>query len=142
MSSARTVFAWAIFPVVLGGAVAFTIWQIERGVDPTIAFVGPTVAAYFLLLTLERLLPYHRSWNRSRGDLHVDLGHLVVSGAFTVELLRPLMLALGIWAGAWLSASLGVEIWPQEWPLVVQLVLALVLGEFFMYWAHRLGHSW
>ena len=142
MSSARTVFAWTIFPVVLGGAVAFTIWQMARGVDPIIAFVGPTIAAYFLLLTLERLLPYHRSWNRSRGDLHVDLGHLVVSGAFTVELLRPFMLAFGLWAGAWVSAALGVEIWPQEWPLVLQLVLALVLGEFFMYWAHRLGHSW
>ena len=142
MSSARTVFAWTIFPVVLGGAVAFTIWQMARGVDPIIAFVGPTIAAYFLLLTLERLLPYHRSWNRSRGDLHVDLGHLIVSGAFTVELLRPLMLAFGIWAGAWVSAALGVEIWPQGWPLVLQLVLALVVGEFFMYWAHRLGHSW
>ena len=142
MSSARTVFAWTIFPVVLGWAIAFTIWQMQRGVHPAIAFAGPTVASYFLLLTLERLLPYHRSWNRSRGDLHVDLGHLVVSGAITVELLRPLMFALGIWAGAWVSAALGVEIWPQQWPLVLQLVLALVVGEFFMYWAHRLGHSW
>lgn len=142
LSFAGAAFAWTIFPSVLGGAVGFTIWQMGRGVDPAVAFVGPTVAAYFLLMGLERWLPFRHSWRRSRGDVSVDLGHLVVSGVLTVELLRPLMLALGIAVGGWLSAALGGGLWPGDWPLVAQLVLALLVGEFFMYWVHRLAHSW
>jgi sterol desaturase/sphingolipid hydroxylase (fatty acid hydroxylase superfamily) len=142
MARARTLFAWTIFPLVLGGAVAFTIREMERGVAPAFAFVGPTVASYLLILVLERVVPFHESWKRSRGDLHVDFGHLVVSGALTLELLRPWMRALGVAAGGWLSAGWGASLWPGQWPLLAQLLLALVVGEFFMYWAHRLGHSW
>lgn len=142
MSSARTLFAWSVFPIFLVGSVVVSIWQMERGVAPELAFVGPTVATYLLVMLLEHLLPLHREWNRPRGDIQVDLGHLIVSGAVTLQLLRPLMLVLGVALGGWLSAALGSQIWPRHWPLAVQLVLALVIGEFFMYWAHRLGHVW
>jgi len=57
LSFARAAFAWTIFPTVLSGAVAFTIWQMGRGVDPTVAFVGPPVAAYFLLMGLDACFP-------------------------------------------------------------------------------------
>ncbi len=141
MGRARTLFAWTVFPLTLGCAVGVTIWLMERGVAPVAAFAGPVVASYLLLMMLEPLVPYHRSWLRSRGDVKVDLGHLIVSGALTLELLRPLMLALGIAAGGWLSLRIGSTLWPSDWNLVAQLVLALVVGEFFMYWAHRLGHE-
>jgi sterol desaturase/sphingolipid hydroxylase (fatty acid hydroxylase superfamily) len=142
MASARDWFAMTIFPIVLGASIAATIWTMDRGVDPALAFTGPVVAAYLIVMCLERVLPFHRSWQRSYGDIHVDLGHLVVSGAVTLQLLRPAMLALAVALGSWLSPVLGAGVWPNGWPLVVQLVPALVVGEFFMYWVHRLAHEW
>jgi sterol desaturase/sphingolipid hydroxylase (fatty acid hydroxylase superfamily) len=142
MSAARSIFSWSIFPTVLSLSVAVTIWQMDRGVDPSLAFVGPTVVSYLLLMVLERVLPYHASWNRSRGDVSVDLGHLAVSGALTLESLRPFVMAVAVAGAGWLATSLDSILWPAAWPLVAQLVLALVVGEFSMYWAHRLAHTW
>jgi sterol desaturase/sphingolipid hydroxylase (fatty acid hydroxylase superfamily) len=142
MGPARSLFAWTIFPLTLTVSVWVTIWLMEtRGMAPTTAFLLPTMATYFLLLVLERLVPLYEGWKRSHGDVRVDLTHLVVSGAITLELLRPFLLAMGVAVGGWLSDSLGSPLWPRDWNLVAQLALALVVGEFFLYWAHRLGHE-
>ncbi len=141
MERFRFLFSITVFPLTMCAAVGATILLIERGVEPAVAFVGPTVFSYLFVWSCERLLPYDGDWNRSRGDMRVDLGHLLVSGALTLELLRPLMLAIGVYAGGLLSGASGVRIWPGEANLVGQLVLALVIGEFSMYWAHRFGHT-
>jgi sterol desaturase/sphingolipid hydroxylase (fatty acid hydroxylase superfamily) len=141
MPSARDLFAMTIFPLVLCATIGVTIALIEQGVEPAAAFIGPIVSAYLIVMLLERRIPYHESWQRSQGDIPVDLGHLVVSGGLTLSLLRPAMLALGVAIGGWLAPRVGAELWPGGWPLVAQLVLALLVGEFFMYWAHRLGHE-
>jgi len=140
--AARNLFAMTIFPVVLGGAVAATIAIMDRGVSPAIAFGGPVAAAYLIVMTLERLLPLHRSWQQSRADIHVDLGHLFFSGVVGLELLRPLMLGIAVAVGSLIASDATGGPWPGDWPIVAQLVLALVIGEFFLYWAHRLGHEW
>jgi len=135
-------FSVSVFPLVFGGALAASITMLRSGAEPGTAFLLPTLAAYLLLPILEWIVPYRRGWSRSRGDIRVDLGHLVVSGGITLEILRPAMLYIAVAAGGWLSLHLGSGLWPHTWPLLVQLVLALVVGEFFMYWAHRLGHQW
>ena len=139
---ARRVFSLTVFPVIFGAAVAAAIWMLGAGYSPTVSFLSPTGVAYLLLLGLERIVPYHESWKKNQGDVKVDLGHMVVSGGITLELLKPLMLTLAVAGGGWLSAHVSSSLWPQGWPLVFQLLLALVIGEFFMYWAHRLGHQW
>jgi sterol desaturase/sphingolipid hydroxylase (fatty acid hydroxylase superfamily) len=141
MPNARDLFAMTIFPAILCATIAVTIALMRQGVEPTAAFVGPMISAYLIVMILERRIPFHESWQRSRGDIPVDLGHLFVSGGLTLSLLRPAMLALGVAIGGWLGPRVGAELWPGGWPLVAQLVLALVVGEFFMYWAHRLGHE-
>jgi len=138
----RTIFSMAVFPAVLSGAVGATIVLMNRGVDPLVAFIPATVFAYLFVLLCEQALPYHPEWNRPRGDVPVDLGHLMVSGGITLSLLRPAMLALGIGLGGFLSTRVSPNLWPAHWTLVPQLALALVVGEFFMYWAHRLAHEW
>jgi len=131
-----------VFPVVLSASIAATIALMNAGLSPTLAFGPPIAAVYLLVMALERALPFHRSWLKSRGDIHVDLGHLVVSGAVGLELLRPLMLVLAVALGSAISTVAPGGLWPGDWPLVPQLVLALVIGEFFMYWVHRFGHEW
>ncbi|MCP3985918.1 MAG: sterol desaturase family protein [bacterium] len=141
MSVARTAFAWTVFPIGLCSTVAAAMAMMERGVAPEAALYFPILISYAAVLTLERFLPLHQSWKHSRGDVHVDIGHAVVSGGVTLMLLRPLMLALTVVVAAWLSAAIPVSLWPTHWNLIAQLVLALIVGEFFLYWAHRLGHT-
>jgi len=135
-------FSMLVFPVVLAAAIAATIALMDAGVPPALAFTGPVVASYLFVMACERVVPYHRSWLRSRGDVRVDLGHLLVSGGLTLELLRPAMMALAVALGGLVAPIVGDGLWPHDWPLVAQLVPALVVGEFFMYWVHRLAHEW
>jgi sterol desaturase/sphingolipid hydroxylase (fatty acid hydroxylase superfamily) len=139
--TARDLFAMTVFPVSLSGAVAASVVLMEAGVAPTAAYLAPTGAVYLIVMALERAIPYHASWKRSRGDVHVDVGHMLVSGGLTLELLRPTMLALAVALAGGLSAGVGGSLWPGGWHWAGQLLLALVVGEFFMYWAHRLGHE-
>jgi len=130
-----------VFPIVLALAIAATLVLMDAGVTPSLAFAGPVVASYLFVMVCERFLPFHRSWLRSQGDISVDLGHLVVSGAITLRLLEPLMLALAVAIGGWVAPLVDGGIWPNGWPLLAQLPLALIVGEFFMYWVHRLAHE-
>jgi sterol desaturase/sphingolipid hydroxylase (fatty acid hydroxylase superfamily) len=141
MPGGRDLFSMTIFPVVLGGAIAATVALMAGGVNPVAAMAAPLLVAYLIVASCERGLPFYESWKRSKADIHVDVGHFVVSGIITLELLRPAMLLLAVAIGGWLAPRFGGALWPAGWPLVAQLVLALVVGEFFMYWAHRLGHE-
>ncbi len=141
MGAIEWVLARALFPVAIVGATAYAIARIEAGAAPTEAILLPTIAAYLVIMALERLFFWQKSWLHSNGDLGVDVGHLVVSGLLTVRLLEiPVRLA-AIAAGAWLAGRVGFTLWPTDWNLWGQLALALVFGEFFMYWIHRLSHE-
>ena len=141
MNPFRAAFAWTIFPLGLGSSLAAAMLMMERGLAPDQAMYGPLLLSYAVVLTLERFVPLHESWKHSRGDVHVDVGHAIVSGGITIGLLRPLMLALAVMVSTRISAWNSAPLWPGHWPLLAQLVLALIVGEFFLYWAHRLGHS-
>lgn len=134
--------ARAAFPVILGGAVVWAIVQIEGGASPAEAVVLPTLLSYVLIGGLERFFYWQEGWLHSKGDLSVDIGHLVVSGLLTTRLLEiPIRLG-AIAAGAWLAGQVGATIWPTDWNLWLQLGIALVFGEFFLYWVHRLTHEY
>ncbi len=135
------IVARTIFPVILGGGVAYAIAEIEAGADPAIAIGLPTIAAYFVIMGLERLFYWQRSWLHSQGDLRVDIGHLLVSGFLTTRLFEIPARLVAIAGAAWLADRVGGSLWPTDWNLWLQLGLALVFGEFFMYWIHRLTHE-
>lgn len=141
-SPGRKAFSVAVFPLVFGGGLAIAIGLMNSGVEPASAYLLPAVAAFVILSVLERVVPYRRAWQKADGDVPVDLGHLFVSGVLTPALLRPLMLYLAVSLGGLLSLGFGANLWPSSWPLVLQLVWALIIGEFFMYWVHRLAHEW
>ena len=96
MSPARTAFAWTVFPLGLGTSIAALIALMQRGVAPELAMFGTILTTYAVVLSLERFLPLHESWKHSFGDVHVDIGHAIVSGGITTALLRPLMLAFTV----------------------------------------------
>jgi len=135
------IVARTIFPVMLGGGVWYAIAEIEAGEDPAIAIGLPTIAAYFVIMGLERLFYWQKSWLHSQGDLKVDIGHLLVSGLLTTRALEIPARLVAIAGAAWLAGHVGSSLWPTDWNLWLQLGLALVFGEFFLYWVHRLTHE-
>jgi len=138
----ETATAWLAFPVILMASLFATMAIMDAGVPPFVAFIGPVVVSFLLIALLEKTSPFETQWSHSRGDLGVDIGHALVSGGLTLGTLRPFVLAGSVAAAGWLAATLGRSIWPENWPLLAQLVLALVVGEFFMYWVHRLTHMY
>ena len=140
MSIGRRIFAVTVFPLVLGGSVAWALLALERGVSPEKAILGPTVVPALLLIVLEHVFPYHRSWLRNHDDLGVDVAYLAWSGLFAGLAQGGVYLAIAP-AAVWLSGRVGAPLWPQAWPLLAQLVLALVVAELPKYWFHRLEHE-
>ena len=146
IGSARSRVEWicarTLFPLILGGTVFWAIRAIESGTPATEAIALPVVLSYFSIAGLERLLYWEPTWLHSKGDLHVDVGHLLVSGILTLAVLDvPIRLAT-IALATWLAGGAGDALfWPTQSNLLAQLALALVVGEFFMYWVHRLAHE-
>jgi sterol desaturase/sphingolipid hydroxylase (fatty acid hydroxylase superfamily) len=130
-----------IFPTVLGLGVYWGITEIEAGTPSAIAVAIPIVVSYIAIALAERVLYWEPDWLHSKGDLPVDIGHLLVSGLLTPQLLEVPIRIGAIAAAAWLAGETGSLLWPTDWSLLAQLALALVVGEFFMYWVHRLAHE-
>ena len=133
--------AFALFPAVLCGTVAWGLIRIEAGAVPAEAVAPPIASAYLLIALAERFFAWERDWLHSKGDLRVDIGHFLVSGLLTIQLLEVPIRIAAIAAAGWLANRIGGVFWPGQWPLLAQLALALVVGEFFMYWIHRLTHE-
>jgi sterol desaturase/sphingolipid hydroxylase (fatty acid hydroxylase superfamily) len=144
MSQRRTApaaFQWLVFPLVLGGSVAWSLnWMASGGAAPESILV-PQLSAFAVLAVLEHVYPYHRIWNLPRRDVRVDATHSISIGIL-VALSTPFVLAGGVAVSGWLSSEIGIGLWPTGWPLLSQAALALVVGELPGYWVHRFEHQW
>ena len=114
LATLEWIVARALFPTVVGLSIAYAIREIEAGVDPGLAVGLPTILAYFVIGGFERLFYWQRDWLRSHDDVRVDLGHLVVSGLLTVQLLEVPVRLGAIFLATWLAGQVGGSIWPNE----------------------------
>lgn len=140
MRSLRWWIARLTFPLVLGGALLWATLAMRGGASPDRAIIGPFLVPAALILILERLFPHHRSWLRSRGDVHVDLAHAVSVG-LTTRIVQLAVLVLALPVAATLAERGGSPLWPTGWPWALQLGLALIVAELPKYWLHRLMHE-
>lgn len=110
------------------------------GVAPAATVLPIAFAMFAVVALLERVLPWHRDWLHSKGDLGVDSLYLPTQFV-TSGLLRPLATTLAV-AGSGVIARVAPDgLWPQAWPVAAQVVLASAVREFFDYWAHRAMHE-
>ena len=133
-------FAASVFPLTMTVCVGLAIHLHGRGVDPRIAFFGPMILGYAVVILGERLYPHVPDWNRGHGDVPTDVAWWLSINA-TGLVLAPLAAFVGIPLGGWLSERLGIGLWPTSWPLLGQLALSFVVVEFFQYWPHRWMHE-
>lgn len=118
-----------------GGAILF------EHADPNGVALGVYFGTIPLFFLLERMLPWSEDWLGSRGDVHADIGFVVLAG-FVAPLLDGAVRAAAVVLAAWLAASFGSALWPSDWPVIAQGALAIVVGDFFRYWVHRALHEW
>ncbi|HEU4428426.1 MAG TPA: sterol desaturase family protein [Myxococcota bacterium] len=125
------------FPAVLGGALAIGARSLEAGGSTAPALIGAALAVF----AAERLWPHRADWQRSHGDVLVDVAHVasVAATSLGVVWLVPRVLAT---AAAALAPLGTAQLWPAHWPAIALLPFALLAGEAVQYWTHRLGHEW
>ncbi|MBK7975419.1 MAG: sterol desaturase family protein [Deltaproteobacteria bacterium] len=136
-----SIAARGLFPAVMGGALLVTGAALALGVPPSLSFVAPLIAAYVVVAVAETRFPEVPEWSRPRRDVPVDVAHFLGSDVITLEVLRPVLSFVAVAAAGPLTAAFGAGLWPRHWPLAAQLPVALLLGDFFMYWTHRLAHE-
>jgi sterol desaturase/sphingolipid hydroxylase (fatty acid hydroxylase superfamily) len=136
----RRIASLTVMPFTLAAVLGIAIFAMRLGVQPT-AVVPPLFFASMLWVAgLERVLPYRRDWNRSRGDLRADSAYLVSTSA-VIAVMRSFVAGVGVWIASWISRDFGLSLWPHDWPLLAQLPLAWALVELFAYWPHRWLHE-
>lgn len=140
MSQLTKLLPYLVFPFTLLSGLAFTSLIGEKIHSPITAAIYVSIAAIIWVALLERLMPYRKDWNQSRGDVVTDFWHTVINQMF---LSRGLTFAWNITLVgviAWLSQRFGNTLWPDQWPLLVQLAFMLLIAEFGRYWLHRFSH--
>lgn len=128
-----------VFPVTLAVGLFVAHEMLDRGTAPE-AVIVIWFALMPLIAWLERVMPRHPEWNRSTGDLAVDILYfptsLVVAGG-----LSALWGGFHLWLAIRLQTIAGGNLWPEAWPLALQVGLACVVAELFAYWPHRIMHE-
>jgi sterol desaturase/sphingolipid hydroxylase (fatty acid hydroxylase superfamily) len=124
----KEALGWAVFPLLVTGALGGAAAALARGVPSMAVVVATSAGSALALFALERVIPFSRTWSRSRGDVLTDVMHLVVSMIVVPELARAML-------------SVRAPIWPTTWPLPLQFVLALLVSELGQYAWHRFAHE-
>jgi len=135
----RPVVKYGYFPLMFVGVNGAAITTVVAAPSP--AVVGATLAALVACaLTLsfgaERLLPYEREWNVSRGDLGRDIVHFAVNESMS---LGPLLVVpvFAVAAPASPAAS-----WPAHWPVPLQVFFVLASFDLAQNLFHWVSHKW
>jgi sterol desaturase/sphingolipid hydroxylase (fatty acid hydroxylase superfamily) len=136
----RKILAASAVPASVVACVLLADAMMDAGIAPAAAVLPMGAVMLGVVALLERVLPWHRDWLSSRGDLAVDALYLPTQAVVT-SLLRPVAASLTVAASVPLSRLVPGGPWPDDWPIVAQVVLASLVRELFDYWAHRAMHE-
>jgi sterol desaturase/sphingolipid hydroxylase (fatty acid hydroxylase superfamily) len=121
----------AIYPVVLGVSMLALLGAVASGISYWLVAPPVLVCTAFVVVALERVMPWSVAWQRDHGDRRTDVAHLIgnlVTGHVSIVLYASL---------------LGDDprgIWPAELPFAVQFVLAAIVMDLGLYAVHRASH--
>ncbi len=139
--NARRLVATTVFPVTFLVTHGLALAAIARGVEIQPVVVALVTASVALVAALERWIPFDPDWNRTRGDVGVDVLHNLLSTIVTAELCQVALLVALAPLAAFAARAIGVELWPHHASLLTQTAIAFALSELGAYWAHRFGHE-
>lgn len=130
---------WGYIPFLFVGVNGLGIYIIFSDIAPLERMIG-VFAVVALALTVsfkcERLLPYNKHWNKSRGDGWRDVIHFAFNESLSLgpTLIAPVFIAVAV------ESQSGS--WPTHWPLLAQLLIAILLFDLIQNLVHWLAHVW
>ena len=133
----EAVVRYGYCPVMLIGVNGLAGWLVVTGAPRwwLLLLLGLAIAISF---GAERLVPYVKDWNLSRGDGLRDTLHALVNEAanFGTLLLLPFLVSV-----------LAIEgVWPRDWPFLLQVLFAILVLDtgitLVHYASHRLDLLW
>jgi sterol desaturase/sphingolipid hydroxylase (fatty acid hydroxylase superfamily) len=137
-SSPGSRWSWLVFPALLTLVTGATVLLLSSRLPRPAISLSVLLGSVALILTLERLAPLHRAWNRFP-DL-LDLFLIVVNRAVDVAVIGGTVALLARLDAAGVRPA-ALHVWPTRWPLLAQALLGIVAGELVRYGFHRLSHK-
>ena len=125
---ARYLYAPLFFIVFIGLSISLT----SRDVN-SLLLIPLLIIAITVSLVFERILPFEKKWNKSKGDSKRDVIHAMVNEASNIIAIS-LIPIISIHTQAW-------DVWPTNWPLIFQLFLAILVADFGITLMHYASHK-
>jgi len=128
-------FDWTffIYPIIVFGGGITIIFSINKGLTAWAISLVLILSALCVTI-LERVIPYKKDWNNSKGDALTDIIHYVVNFALK-------QLALMLYAFLVGHFAVFSTVWPQHIHSSLQVAIALLIIDFFLYLMHRASHK-
>lgn len=129
---------WGAYPIIFGLTAFSQVSLLPNGASRwplsiLIATIGIT-----LVVILERVQPYEKSWNKDHNDTIPDILHAAFSLSFIFTSVEVAEFIRGYIPVA--------KVWPNETPLWAQVLIAGLIIDFglwFMHWlSHKSGFLW
>lgn len=134
MKTVRFDWTFLIYPIIVFGGGSVIIIGVNKGFSATSVVTPVLILAAFCVTILERLIPYEKEWNISKGDALTDVAHYLVN--FLLKQGSLMLYAFLVGHFAVLNT-----VWPHHIHSSLQVILALIIIDFFLYLVHRISHK-
>jgi sterol desaturase/sphingolipid hydroxylase (fatty acid hydroxylase superfamily) len=133
MKIVRFDWTFLIYPIIVFGGGTTIVLGINKGL--TAWFIGLVlILSAICVAILERVIPYKKEWNNSKGDALTDVTHYIVN--FVLKQLALMLYVFLVGHFAVLNT-----VWPQHIHSSLQVVIVLLVIDFFLYLVHRASHK-
>ena len=136
----RTVATYVTLPLLMAVALGAASLLRARGLSDVMILNALTFPLVFVILALERLLPYREAWNRKDGQLANDIGHALLGTGLGAGLGQAITSTVMGSAGLWLAAHAPWPLWPRSLPTWLQVALVYLIADLGRYVQHRWMH--
>lgn len=130
-----------LFPASVSGSFLLFLYARHIGAQLQLVVLLSSIAIVATAAILERITPYRRDWNKSRGDLATDLTSATILIGAVEPLLKWLAPITLVSLYGLLQTPGGFQLFPTDMPLLAQIALATLIAEFGAYWSHRWHHT-
>lgn len=130
----KKIVQWTIYPVIMLSSAWLLINGIRYGYNPYIVTL-PVISVFgFIILFLERWMPYEKDWVKGKNDWNLDLTYYIIN--YSIKLAAQYLFI-------WLAATISFLNWfPLTAPFWLQVILALTIIDFFLYVVHWQSHKY
>lgn len=129
----KKIFQYSIYPIVMLSAATILIYGMQNGYNYYAISLSTISVFAFLILLLERQLPYEKQWINN-WDWNLDFIYYIIN--YAIKLFAQLQFL-------WLTTIFAFpEIFPTQLPFWLQVIISLTIIDFFLFYVHKISHKY